>query len=411
MTMTHAHSASRSWDSGGGGAPTHWYVATTGSDVAAGTEAAPFLTWQKAIDVALPGDTILVAPGTYSVSGARKYGVLVNHSGTSAAPITLKGHGGRPVLNASGITDATLVDVIKVQADWWRFYGFDVTGATQGNGVNPFAAGLHVYDSSDLVIEQINGYNNQGCGIRIRGNSARNLVLNCDGHHNYDPLTTIVGGNSDGIQICFTPLGNPGNRIIGCRAWENSDDGFDLFNAEDSIEIIGCWAWRNGWEPGTSTARGDGNGFKMGQNLEAVAQHYITRSVAWSNRVKGFDSNATSAPLTITNNTSWDNPTSYRASEALPHVLRNNIALTGVTSLSAEVDAANNSWQVSGGVSAGDFASLTSTGVDGARGADGSLPVLSFLRLSGGSNMIDKGVYIGQPFNGVAPDLGTYEFG
>jgi hypothetical protein len=43
-----------------------FYVATTGSNSNSGTSSSPFLTIQKAVDVASNGDTILVNPGTYS---------------------------------------------------------------------------------------------------------------------------------------------------------------------------------------------------------------------------------------------------------------------------------------------------------------------------------------------------------
>ncbi|HBS53473.1 MAG TPA: hypothetical protein DD806_05705, partial [Flavobacterium sp.] len=43
-----------------------FYVATTGSNSNSGTSSSPFLTIQKAVDVASNGDTILVSPGTYS---------------------------------------------------------------------------------------------------------------------------------------------------------------------------------------------------------------------------------------------------------------------------------------------------------------------------------------------------------
>ena len=52
--------------------PTYWYVAKTGSDTNEGTLASPFLTIQKAVDSAAPGDTINVFPGTYSEGNAAR---------------------------------------------------------------------------------------------------------------------------------------------------------------------------------------------------------------------------------------------------------------------------------------------------------------------------------------------------
>ena len=43
------------------------------------------------------------------------------------------------------------------------------------------------------------------------------------------------------------------------------------------------------------------------------------------------------------------------------------------------------------------------------RQADGSLPVNDFARLVARSDLIDKGVDVGLPFAGAAPDLGAFE--
>ncbi len=45
--------------------------------------------------------------------------------------------------------------------------------------------------------------------------------------------------------------------------------------------------------------------------------------------------------------------------------------------------------------------------MDGPRQPDGSLPLLNFMRLAAGSDLIDAGTNIGLPFNGTAPDLGA----
>ena len=50
-------------------------------------------------------------------------------------------------------------------------------------------------------------------------------------------------------------------------------------------------------------------------------------------------------------------------------------------------------------------------GMASARNADGSLPVLPFLRLAATSHLIDKGTNVGLPYSGAGPDLGCFESG
>jgi len=69
----------------------------------------------------------------------------------------------------------------------------------------------------------------------------------------------------------------------------------------------------------------------------------------------------------------------------------------------------HNNWDIPKTVTDGDFVSVNSTGVDGSRQSDGSLPVTSFLHLASGSGLIDVGVDEGLAYNGAAPDLGAFE--
>src|SRR5215470_14211926 len=62
-------------------ATTYYVSAANGQDNFPGTSAMPFLTIQKAADVAVAGDTVVVRAGTY-------VGAKLSHSGTLAAPIT-----------------------------------------------------------------------------------------------------------------------------------------------------------------------------------------------------------------------------------------------------------------------------------------------------------------------------------
>jgi hypothetical protein len=71
-----------------------YYVTASGSNSNPGTITQPFLTIQKAVDVAVAGDTIIVRDGVYgptaSCSGGSGYAVNINKAGTSSAWITLK---------------------------------------------------------------------------------------------------------------------------------------------------------------------------------------------------------------------------------------------------------------------------------------------------------------------------------
>ena len=92
------------------------------------------------------------------------------------------------------------------------------------------------------------------------------------------------------------------------------------------------------------------------------------------------------------------------------HILKNNLAFGNGKPdnvLAGSVDS-NNSWNGLT-VTAADFASLDDTVAVGPRQADGSLPASDFLHLAPGSGLIDKGVDVGLPFLGAAPDLGAYE--
>ena len=94
---------------------------------------------------------------------------------------------------------------------------------------------------------------------------ANNLILNCDSHDNYDAATG--GENADGIDAKLD-IG-PGNIFRGCRSWNNSDDGYDLFGVTQVVTIDNCWAMLNGHLATERRARGRRQRLQAGRQPRA----------------------------------------------------------------------------------------------------------------------------------------------
>jgi hypothetical protein len=97
-------------------------------------------------------------------------------------------------------------------------------------------------------------------------------------------------------------------------------------------------------------------------------------------------------------------------SGAKVHRLRNNVAYPDKIRNPGASDMKHNTWDMGITVTDEDFVSVSDEGFLGPRQPNGDLPDLKFLKLRAGSALIDKGLDVGLPFSGVAPDLGAYEF-
>lgn len=399
------------------------FVATTGDDSAVGAEQTPLRTPHAAVAKAVPGDVIYLRGGTYPLTGT----IQLTNSGTASAPILLAAFAGeKPVLNFSAWKPTNELQRafsrgILLAGNHWHLKGLEITGAPD-NGIK--------LEGSHNVIENCVLHHNGDTGLQIGLTKksmndgslvCSNFVLNCDSFRNFDPQTK--GENADGFACKLYP--GPGNRFAGCRAWENADDGWDLFMATYAVTIDNCWAWHNGDPalfPQMSSYNGDGNGFKLGgQNRPAC--HLVRNCIAFDNpRGIGFEDNNNSAPITLLNCTAWGNRCNFEFKK-YPHVLKNCVAFDPVSArqdakLEPMVISDHNSWvpepkkptKFISTAANKDFASLDAALAGAPRQPDGSLPKNGFARLNPGSSLIDKGVEVGLPFNGAAPDLGAYEY-
>jgi hypothetical protein len=428
-----------------------YYVAVNGSDTNPGSKALPFQTVQKAQTLVLPGDTVYMRGGRYmmqetdiaSHTRIQAYVILLDKSGTSDKRICYWAFPGEtPVFDFTNVKPAGYrVHAFEVTGSWLHIKGVEVTGVQVTiTDVNTQSICFSNDGGSHNIYEQLSMHDGQGIGFFLTRGS-NNLILNCDAYRNYDYTSRAGGGrnggNVDGFGNHPSP-GSVGNVFSGCRAWFNSDDGYDCINAFETTVFENCWAFYNGYSPGFVT-RGDGNGFKAGgyasrpfNQLPAVIPRNSTRfCLAVMNAQNGFYSNHHPGGSDWYNNTAFMNRANFNMLNRVAkteadyltdgpgynHVLRNNISFSPRTAgndmvncdpLRCTVDR-NNFFGSDITVSASDFISIDTALLIAPRQPNGNLPKIDFMQLQPKSRLIDKGSVTGFPFYGKAPDLGCFE--
>lgn len=422
--------------------PATYYVATDGDDANPGTMALPLATMQQGHELAAPGDTIYIRGGNYRI-GANQIARVeqnlfacvsyFNKSGMPGQTIKFWAYPGeQPVFDFTDLAPANMRVVgIWVAGQYLHIKGLEMTGVQVT--ITTHTESYCIYSrGSNNIYENISMHDNKGTGLRnYRGGG--NLFLNCDAYRNHDDVSENgLGSNTDG----FGSHSNPGvapNIFRGCRAWFNSDDGFDIIRADEPTVFENCWAFYNGYSPNFDEL-GDGNGFKAGgyahdpadQIPNPVPRNTIQFCIAVRNKANGFYANHHLAGNDWFNNSAYQNIDNFnmvnRESPEIDniwfpgydHVLTNNLSYNPRNLHISWIDTAlsdqtNNSFNLPINLSASDFVSVEESLLTAPRNADGSLPDITFLFPAEGSGVIDAGVDIGFPFVGNAPDLGAWE--
>lgn len=369
-----------------------YYVATDGNDQDNGTLEEPFKTITKALSMVNPGDTIFIRGGVYNLSGT----LQIANDGVTNKWINLFAYNSEiPIIECKSVSGRGIL----LPGSYIHMRGLTVQNAGD-NGI--------LISGSNNIIDRCITTGNKDTGIHLTDGASNNTIINCDSYRNYDPQNN--GENADGFSAKFDV--GPNNIFIGCRGYENSDDGWDFWEANEIIKLENCWAFDNGlniWDDPAFS--GDGNGFKMGGNYSTGAREVIF-CAAFYNRKKGFDQNHNVGPITLINNTAYKNfdrnVVVYESPVQGTHLFMNNISYLASNNLDASATSVTNSWN-GFTVTDDDFASLDTSGVRGQRQVDGSLPDLPFLHLAIGSLLVDAGTDTGYDFLGSAPDLGAFE--
>ena len=410
----------------------NWYMATNGLDSNPGTQSSPFATLMKAQSVAAHGDTVFINGGTYYPTNqyAMESGVYVPVNLITNSSITYEAMPGtRPVFNFSLVNPANLrTAAFWVNANNVTFQGFDVVAVQENiTDVNNQSVGFANYGCNFCTWNQVNVHDADCVGIYFEKLDASNLVYRCD-CYNLAGINSYSYGNADGFG-CHVTAGGKGNIFRECRAWNDSDDGYDCINCSESVTFDHCWSYMNG------NNGGNGNGFKVGgwastdqnQIADPIPSHTVFGCLSVRNNGNaGFYANHQCAgpgvPTGWTNNTAYDNVVGYNMlqrtppdySSTSPETDTNDIAGTNevmhfnIVYADTHEDVENlnesgsmvssNSWTQTGlAASSSDFVNLTVNQITNARSPDGSLPVITLMHPVPGDKLTGLGCFVVPP--------------
>ena len=392
--------------------------------------------------MAVAGDDIYFRGGTYAFQNSHvarletTYARIfyLNKSGTSGARIRYMNYPGEyPVFDFSDVKPANKrITAIHVVGAYITIKGIDIKGV-QATLTGDNQSECIRNDGSYNVYENLKMRDGMAIGFYL-SRGGNNLVLNCDAYNNWDTVANDgLGGDTDGFGFHPNSSSYTGNVARGCRAWFNSDDGFDLISAYAAVTIENCWSFYNGYST-TFQRLSNGLGFKVGGygtdkgSFPSVAPRHIARyCLAVYNKTAGFYANHHTGGEDWIGNTAYKNPTNYnmlcrdpKLNKDVPgfnHVMYNNIGLAASSTEYSNLDlskctTSNNYFNPIGvSVTTADFTSLDENFLSAPRNSDGTLPQNAFARLVSASDLIDKGKDVGFSFIGTAPDLGCFEYG
>lgn len=421
-----------------------YYCAPDGDDATAdGSREHPFFSLQRAADIVEAGDTIFMLAGTYA------YDVRINISRSGAANsgmIALHAKGGRAVLDFAAQPFGDNSQGIRHTASYWHYNGIDITNAgdngllierNKPSGGNYADIAARTDEAHDNLIENCAFYRNADTGLQMKNLAAYNRVVNCDSYFNTDP----DHGDADGFAVKISH--GTGNYFYGCRAWRNSDDGWDQYIKSEggfpddiTTTLERCWAFENGILEDGTQSRGNGNGIKMGSN-QGRNNVILNRCMVFDNVSKGFDQNHNTGHMILNNcaahtRRTADNANAYTYRIYEPVAAGHEIRLTNCVNISDGQSGSKSAyarWQVEGATFVtcdmltlpSDYVTVETEQAFAQRKPDGSLPDIDFLRpLPGSVKFADKGTPVapfegesryaeGIIYEGAAPDLGYYE--
>lgn len=397
-----------------------FFVATNGRDSDPGTMEQPFATIQHTQDIVNPGDTVFIRGGTYRITESHiamnkniyAYVILINKSGSPGNRINYWAYQNeKPVFDFSAVKPQNLrVNAFSVPASWIHIKGIEVIGV-QVTIKEHTQSICFENNGSNNIFEQLSMHDGQAIGIYcVHGSN--NLFLNCDAYNNHDFTSEDgKGGNVDGFG-CHPSKGSIANVFRGCRAWFNSDDGYDCISSYEGVTFENCWAFYNGYSPDLKKL-GDGNGFKVGgygsmpvdRLPDPIPRHTARFCLSVGNRANGFYANHHIGGGDWLYNTAYRHGNNFNMLCRLKdnitdvpgygHVLRNNLSYRCSSHIvqidASKCDASGNSFDTDKKLGDQDFKNLDEKQLLLPRQPNGDLPAITLMKPVDGVFSADTG--------------------
>jgi len=248
-------------------AGTH-FVSPAGSDQGPGTEAAPWLTLQHAIDQLEPEDVLVVEPGTYAERlsiaprGAADQPIVIRARQAGAAVID--GTGGVALADrGEGIAHLTLSGLAVTNASRGISLDAPVEGLTITDcAITNSANALLCYQGRDLALRDLRVTDcHDGIGLGVKGQFGIDGVeitgctvtreLDLEGNDNVDGFRVeglctdlqIADCEAAGYDDSGFDIKPDGALVERCLAHHNGDNGFKLWGA--GARLVNCIARDN----------------------------------------------------------------------------------------------------------------------------------------------------------------------
>ncbi|MEA2580116.1 MAG: hypothetical protein QOE83_1008, partial [Actinomycetota bacterium] len=271
--------------------------ADSGPDI--GTQAKPFCSIDPAAQVAVGGQRVQVAEGTYFET------VRPSHSGARGSRIVFRA-APHATVTVTGGSHGFDIDT----KGWISVVGFTITGTSD--------TGIDVHDSTHITVrrndvsfsgEPVSGSNAAGIVLQATNNS---LVLRNTSDHNTDggiylntgSTRNLIKGNilfSNARQYTRAAPGvdvrSPGNTIVGNISHDNEDSGIQLYTGANDSIVYDNLTYNNG-DHGIDCLNSTG---------AVIVGNSVYKSTTAGINLEGASGTSASTGGTVENNISVDN--------------------------------------------------------------------------------------------------------